>query len=145
MEYLNNIYLESDQHLNEKPKLLIAEGDADNRKFLNIFLSRFFIVSLCDSAETFYSLLQKNDYDLIIMDIAIRGKKNGLELTRELRSNPKYSNIPILCYTGYAFNQDRINALNAGCDMYLSKPTDIRILLNTLFDLLKRKRGVNIS
>lgn len=122
-----------------KPKLLITEGDADNRKFLKMFLSKFFVVNVCDSAESFYELLQKDEYDIIMMDIAIRGKKNGLQLTRELKNNPKYANIPVLCYTGYAFNQDRINALDAGCDEYLSKPSDIKVLLNTLFSLLKEK------
>lgn len=122
-----------------KPKLLITEGDVDNRKFLKMFLSKFFVVNVCDSAESFYELLQKDEYDIIMMDIAIRGEKNGLQLTRELKNNPKYAKIPVLCYTGYAFNQDRINALDAGCDEYLSKPSDIKVLLNTLFSLLKEK------
>ncbi len=124
---------------NAKPKILIIEGDEDNRKFLKKFLSKFFLIVTCDSAETAYSYLQKEKFDLIILEIALRGKKNGLEFAKELKNNPNYSQIPILCYTGYAYNQDRINALEAGCDMYLSKPTDIRILINTLFKLLNKK------
>lgn len=122
-----------------KPRLLITEDDFENQKLLMVFLTKYFNVDLCDSADTFYELLNKERYDLIVMDISIRGKKNGLDLTRELRSNPDYSNIPIVCYTAHAFNKDRINALDAGCDIYISKPTDIYVLLNELMSLLKNK------
>lgn len=122
-----------------KPKLLIAEDDFENQKFLQLFLKKYFTVDICDSAHTFYELLNKEKYDIILMDISIKGEKNGLELTRELRNNPNYSAIPIICYTAHAFNKDRINALEAGCDIYLSKPSDIHTLLNALFDLLSVK------
>ena len=122
-----------------KPKLLIAEDDFENQKFLKLFLNRYFTVAICDSSLTFYELLNKERYDIILMDISIKGEKNGLELTRELRNSPNYSAIPIICYTAHAFNKDRINALEAGCDVYLSKPTDIHTLLNALFDLLRAK------
>lgn len=122
-----------------KPSLLIAEDDFENQKLLTVFLTKYFNVDLCDSTDSFYALLNKERYDLIVMDISIRGNKNGLDLTRELRSNPKYSDIPIVCYTAHAFNRDRINALNAGCDVYISKPTNIYVLLDALMDLLKSK------
>ncbi len=123
-----------------KPRLLITEDDFENQKLLTMFLAKHFNVDLCDSADSFYELLNKERYDIIVMDISIRGDKNGLDLTRELRSNPNYSDVPIVCYTAHAFNRDRTNALEAGCDVYISKPTDIYVLLNTLQDLLERKR-----
>ena len=122
-----------------KPKLLIAEDDFENQKFLRLFLHKYFTIDICDSSLTFYELLDKEKYDIILMDISIKGEKNGLVLTKELRSNPNYSTIPIICYTAHAFNKDRINALEAGCDLYLAKPSDIHTLLNALFDLLRVK------
>lgn len=122
-----------------KPKLLIIEDDYDNQKFLELYLKKYFHVDLCDSSDTFYSYWANEKYDIILMDISIKGQKNGLELTRELKSDPNSSNIPIVCYTAHAFNRDRINALDAGCDAYLSKPSDIRTLLISLFDVLKEK------
>ncbi|MCX6169144.1 MAG: response regulator [Ignavibacteriales bacterium] len=120
-----------------KPKLLITEDDFENQKFLQLFLKKYFIVDICDSSESFYDLMGREKYDIILMDISIKGDKNGLDLTREMKSNPDYSQIPVICYTAHAFNKDRINALDAGCDIYLSKPSDIHTLLNALFDLLK--------
>ncbi len=120
-----------------KPRLLITEDDFENQKFLQLFLKKYFMVDICDSSESFYSLMSREKYDIILMDISIKGDKNGLDLTREMRNNPDFSEIPVVCYTAHAFNKDRINALDAGCDIYLSKPSDIHTLLNALFDLLK--------
>lgn len=129
--------------LEAKPKLLIVEDDIENQKFLKLFLKKYFLIDNCDSEETFYHLIEKEHYDIIMMDISIKGEKNGLDLTREFRSNPGHSDIPIICYTAHAFSQDRINALDAGCDVYISKPSDIYTLLNSISDLLKA-RGINI-
>jgi len=128
-----------------KPKLLITEDDFENQKFLELFLKKYFLIDICDSSESFYALINNNKYDIILMDISIKGKKDGLELTRELRKDPNYFNIPVICYTAHAFNKDRINALDAGCDMYLSKPSDIHTLLNSLFDLLKEKSNTLVG
>ena len=129
--------------LETKPKLLVVEDDFENQKFLNLFLKKYFSIDTCSSSETFYQLIDKVKYDIIVMDIAIKGDKNGLDLTRELRRSPSHSDIPIICYTAHAFNQDRINALDAGSDVYLSKPTDIYTQLNSISELLKAK-GKNI-
>ena len=123
----------------KKPRLLITEDDFENRKFLELFLKRYFLIDICDSSESFYTLIGKNNYDIILMDISIKGDKNGLELIKEMKSNPELKTIPIVCYTAHAFNKDRLNALDAGADAYISKPTDIKILLNSLIDLLKGK------
>jgi DNA-binding response OmpR family regulator len=123
----------------QKPKLLIIEDDFENQKFLNFFLKRYFRVDVCDSSDTFYELINKEKADIILMDISIRGPKNGLQLTKELKDDPKFSKIPVICYTAHAFNKDRLNAIDAGCDAYISKPSDIHTLLNSLFDLLRGK------
>lgn len=122
-----------------KPKLLITEDDLENQKFLNLFLKKYFAVDICDSSDTFYKFMEQEKYDIILMDISIKGEKNGLDITREVKNNPEYKEIPVICYTAHAFNKDRINALEAGCDVYLSKPSDVHTLLNALFDLLKKK------
>ncbi len=123
----------------EKPKLLIVEDDYENQKFLNLFLGRYFEIDSCDSADSFYELTERKKYDLFLMDISISGKKNGLELTRETKYNPKTSSIPIVIYTAHAYQNDRLNALDAGCDAYISKPSNIYALLKELFNLIDRK------
>jgi CheY-like chemotaxis protein len=66
------------------------------------------------------------------MDISISGKKNGLELTKELKASKEFSHIPVIAVTAHAFEEDKQNALDAGCDSYLAKPFSKEALLNMI-------------
>jgi CheY-like chemotaxis protein len=123
----------------EKPKILVTEDDFENQKFLDMFLKRNFDVQICDSAESFYNNIKKTKFDLILMDISLKGNKNGLELTQELKKMSGYENIPVVCLSAHAFKKDRENAFNAGVDVFLTKPVENKVLLNTLLDLIKKK------
>jgi CheY-like chemotaxis protein len=94
----------------KRPRILITEDDFENQKFLGHFLKRKFDVEVCDSESGFYEHLKNSGFDVILMDISLRGKKNGLELTQEIRSIPRYANIPIVCLTAHAFKKDKENA-----------------------------------
>ena len=124
----------------QKPKLLIAEDDFENQKFLSLVLKKYFALDICDSSDSFNELMSKNKYDIILMDISLKGNKDGLTLTREVKSNPTTNGIPVICYTAHAANTDRLNALDAGCNAYISKPAEIYTLLNSLFSALKPDR-----
>jgi CheY-like chemotaxis protein len=125
--------------IENKPRILITEDDAENQRFLRMFLQRNFITDICDSDVTFYENLRKNKYDVILMDISLKGNKNGLELTRELKANPEYRNIPIVCLTAHAFKKDVENALDAGVDVFLTKPVDNHVLMRTLLNAANKK------
>jgi len=121
----------------KKPTLLVVEDDYDSQKFLQLFLRREFNVEVCDSSETFYSILEDHKIDIILMDISLRGTKNGLELTAELKVDELYKNIPVVVLTAHAFQKDKENAYKAGVDAFLTKPVQNDILLSTLLKILK--------
>jgi len=123
----------------EKPRILITEDDFENQKFLKLFLKRKFEVEICDSDKSFYEQINNKKFDIILMDISLKGEKNGLELTQEIRKNPQLKDIPIVCLTAHAFKKDKENALNAGVDFFLTKPVENEVLMNTLFEILNRK------
>ena len=129
----------SENNISEKPKLLVTEDDFENQKFLEMFLKRHFDVEICDSEQSFYDHLNKSKFDVILMDISLRGNKNGLELTSELRKMKGYEGTPVICLSAHAFKKDRDNALNAGVDVFLTKPVENKVLLNTLLDAVKNK------
>ncbi len=130
--------------IEQKPKLLILEDDFDNQKLLKYFLKKYLQVHVCSSAEQGYELLHKEKFDVIVVDISIDGKRNGLEFTKELKTNPNFFDIPILCLTAHAYTKDRINALEAGCDAYFSKPTDLKKLLNSLLAMSAARKNYPI-
>lgn len=123
----------------EKPRLLIVEDDYENQKFLQLFLKRKFDLQVCDSSDTFYEKLEAGNFDIILMDISLRGKKDGLQLTSELRANDKYKNLPVVGLSAHAFQRDKDNAYRAGVDVFLTKPVQNDVLLDTLLSTLRKK------
>lgn len=132
------------QNTKEKPKLLIVEDDYENQKFLQIFLRRKFDLELCDSSETFYEKLNKSKFDIILMDISLKGKKDGLQLTKELRDLDEYKDLPIIGLSAHAFQRDKENAYNAGVDVFITKPVQNDVLMETLVKTYERKSGNKI-
>jgi CheY-like chemotaxis protein len=116
----------------QKRRLLVVEDDEDSQKFLNLFLKRKFDLQMSNSAETFYEKLENNEFDLILMDVSLRGEKDGLQLTREIKGMDKYKNIPVIALTAHAYQRDRAEAYKAGVNYFLTKPVKNELLLETL-------------
>jgi len=72
---------------------------------------------------------EKEDVDLILLDINLPDI-DGYEVARRLRKSPKHAlaYIPIIAITANALKGDAEKALAAGCDVYMSKPINIREL-----------------
>lgn len=126
----------------KKPNLLIVEDDFENQKFLQLFLKRKFDVELCDSAESFYEKMKEKKFDIILMDISLRGRKDGLQITQEVRNIPEYKNIPIVGLSAHAFQKDKDNAYRAGVDLFITKPVQNDILMESLIKTLEQKSSI---
>jgi CheY-like chemotaxis protein len=72
---------------------------------------------------------EREQVDLILLDINLPDI-DGYEVARRLRSSAKYelARIPIIAVTANALKGDAEKALDAGCDVYMSKPIKIREL-----------------
>ena len=128
-----------DKDESTKPLILIVEDDYENQRFLQLFLGKKFIVFSCDSEEYFYKYLNEKSIDIILMDISLRGEKDGLQLTREVKKNPRFNRIPVVCLTAHAFPRDKENALNAGVDIFLTKPISNNFLMETLLEMVNKE------
>ena len=124
-----------------KEKLLIVEDDIDTQKFLKLLLQKYYELDICWSDNSFYELLTKNSYDLIIMDISIKGRKDGLQLTHEIKNSQLYNHIPVICLSANVLSQDIQNAYDVGVDIFLSKPVSNEILFRTITDILNKHRA----
>lgn len=72
---------------------------------------------------------ESEQVDLILLDINLPDI-DGYEVARRLRSSSKHdlARVPIIAVTANALKGDAEKALNAGCDVYMSKPINIREL-----------------
>ncbi|MDR3668129.1 MAG: response regulator [Ignavibacteriaceae bacterium] len=118
--------------------VLIVEDDTLNQLTTKKFIESKYSPIITDSSEDALRIVKENKVDIILMDISIRGKLNGLELTKILKSTKEYSHIPILAVTAHALEEDRQNALEAGCDSFLTKPFSRASLLEMISVLLQQ-------
>ena len=118
-------------------KILLAEDTRDLNRVLTVALEHagFDVDSAFDGEEAL-AYLEKNGYDLLILDIMMP-KKNGIEVLREVRS---YDNMtPVLLLTAKAEVDDRVAGLDAGADDYLPKPFAMKELMARVRALTRRK------
>jgi CheY-like chemotaxis protein len=123
-----------------KPRILVAEDDKENQRYLDFILRRTYEIDFCDSPDDFFMFISRKKYDIVIMDITLRGEQCGLSLIRELKRKQEYSAIPIVGLSAHVFSQDRKKALEAGADVYLTKPIGNKKLMDTLENLLTQKK-----
>jgi PAS domain S-box-containing protein len=117
---------------NGKKVVLIVEDDTINQMTIIRFIEKYYNVIIANSSEGTMEILDNNKVDLILMDISISGNKNGLDLTKDLKSSREYSQIPVIAITAHAFETDKQNALSSGCDNYLAKPFSRNELLDMI-------------
>ena len=121
-----------------KPVILVVEDNDDNRQLVLKVLSRrnYEVVGVVDGNEALERLNVINP-DLILMDINLPGM-DGYEVTRRIRRQEKFANLPIVALTAYAMVGDEEKSLNAGCDAYISKPINVRTFPETIAAILER-------
>jgi len=90
-----------------------------------------------DNAEEGIALAHKEKPDLILMDIRLP-EMDGLTATRMIRKDPQIGEIPILAFTAHAMKEDREEAVEAGCNGYISKPIDVKLFADTINSFLAR-------
>ena len=101
-------------------RILVVEDDSKAARFLKQGLEEEgHAVDVAVDGEEGAQLGHVNPYDLIVLDIQLP-RKNGLELSRELRREG--IGTPILMLTGRDSTQDVVRGLDAGADDYLTKP-----------------------
>jgi CheY-like chemotaxis protein len=90
------------------------------------------------NAEETIAILDRFHPRLILMDNQLPGM-DGVELTKQLRTNPKNKDVVIVMATSYDQKGEEEKARAAGCDAYITKPIDTQALSGLIAELLQRK------
>jgi CheY-like chemotaxis protein len=106
-------------------KVLVVEDIPLNLELiLEILKSRGFFVNGAVNGEDAIRMLEKEKYDLIIMDIELP-IMDGITAAKVIKFNPAYEKVPIIALTAYAMKGDRERFLAEGFDDYIPKPIDV--------------------
>jgi CheY-like chemotaxis protein len=109
-------------------RILIVDDNPTNLKLVTFLVKSFgYQVETAVDADSTLKAVHANAPDAILMDIQLPGI-DGLELTRQLKADAATRAIAVIALTAYAMKGDREKALAAGCDDYMTKPIDARML-----------------
>lgn len=104
-------------------KIVLIEDAPDTRDLVKAILEMSeHTVETAETGEDGLNKIQKISPDVILVDVSLPGKMNGLDVVRKLRTDPAFDKIPILALTAHAMADDRRQALEAGCDEHITKP-----------------------
>ena len=121
-------------------KVLVIDDEETIRKFIKIQLVKDgYEVKEAADGEQAMVLLKKIRFDVLICDIMMP-KKNGWEVLKEVRLDPKTSEIPVIVLTSKNEDNDMFKGYELGATYYMTKPfTKSQLLfgLNTIFDRKK--------
>ncbi len=114
--------------------ILVAEDNLINQKIITRTINNLgYSCDVVSNGQEVLSSLERQRYDIIFMDIQMP-EMDGLEATRRIRKEFKGAQPLIIAMTAAAYDDDRVSAINAGMDDYMTKPFN--------FDEFSRKFAV---
>ncbi|MBG0791355.1 MAG: response regulator [Desulfovibrionaceae bacterium] len=112
--------------LSKKPiSILIAEDSLSNQDLLALYFRKTAcVLDFADNGSQAVEKFKSNRYDMVLMDIFMP-VMDGLDATREIRAFEQQDDrdaTPVVAVTASAFEEDRQQAIDAGCTGFLTKP-----------------------
>ncbi|GAA0646427.1 HAMP domain-containing protein [Brevundimonas lenta] len=112
---------------------LVIDDDIRNIFSMASALEEFGVgLHYAESGRAGLDLLRQNpDVDIVLVDIMMPDM-DGYETMREIRSIPRFADLPIIAVTAKAMKGDRLKCIQAGASDYVSKPVDIDYLISVM-------------
>jgi CheY-like chemotaxis protein len=103
-------------------RVLFVDDDSATRAGYTKYLANFGyeVMPVATGAEAL-TLTSTCAPDVIVLDLGLPDI-DGWEVARQLRAGPMTAAIPIIALTGAGLPHERVSAMRAGCDRYLTKP-----------------------
>ncbi|GAB1442552.1 hypothetical protein MASR2M39_13880 [Ignavibacteriales bacterium] len=114
-----------------KKKILVVEDDFTNKELINIYLSEQYNLVFASSAIEALKAIDKDKFDLCLIDINLGSKPNGIELLGLILKKSEKPPIAI-AMTAYYLNKTEKECLDAGFNFFISKPLKRKKLLETI-------------
>jgi DNA-binding response OmpR family regulator len=119
-------------------KILVVEDDSDTVEIIKKHLetNNYTVLTALDGLDGLHKA-RKEKPDLIILDLMLP-KLDGYKICRMLKFDENYKDIPIIMCSGRTLKGDKDLGLEVGADAYLTKPFELKMLLDQVCALLPK-------
>ncbi len=119
-------------------RVLVVDDHPVNRRVIRLFLDPFDCELVeAENGQQALDALEGQPVDIVLMDVNMP-VMDGLEATRRLRRDPRFSRLPVIALTADVMSSQIKTCLDAGCDAHVAKPIDLRNLLSAMDRCLAR-------
>ena len=130
----------------KKIKILIIDDDQDVVRAIQTYLEnqQYIVVAAFNKTEGMEKLISEKP-DLTILDIMMEKHHDGFEMSREIRANSRFDDMPILILTsidemtGVNYKAAMVDKDVLPVDGYLDKSVELNVLLSEIKELLEKK------
>ena len=126
----------SDTTDTHKTSLLIVEDNDDFRNFLINCLKGTYQVFDAPNGKEALEILAHQSIQIVISDVMMP-EMDGMELCRKIKTDIRYSHIPVILLTARTADEHELSGLKEGADDYITKPFNLEILLLRIQKILK--------
>lgn len=126
----------SDTTDTHKTSLLIVEDNDDFRNFLINCLKGTYQVFDAPNGKEALEILAHQSIQIVISDVMMP-EMDGMELYRKIKTDIRYSHIPVILLTARTADEHELSGLKEGADDYITKPFNLEILLLRIQKILK--------
>ncbi len=122
-------------------RVLLAEDEPNIVESIRFLLDRAgHDVSVCDNGRMALESTLESPPDVLVLDVMLPGM-DGFEVLRHLRADGRAEGLPVLVLTAKGQREDRERALEAGADLFITKPFSNADLVDAVHQLAGRSQA----
>ena len=143
MDFLKNKESEEFANLSssQAKTIAIVDDEPDILELVSLNLKKAgFKTREFQTGETFFAYIQKNEIDLVILDLMLPDS-DGFEICKFLKKNEKFASIPVIMLTARGDEMEKVLGLELGADDYITKPFSPRELVARVKVVMRRDEG----
>ena len=118
--------------------ILVVEDNDDMRNYLKGFLEKHYRIASAVNGKQALKILKKQEVHLVLSDLMMP-EMDGYGLTRAIRANESYENLPVILLTAKSHAPDKIKGFEKGANDYIIKPFNAEEVLARIRSHLKIK------
>lgn len=124
-------------------RVLVVDDILPNVKLLEAKLSsEYYDVLTATSGEEALRRVAQDSPDIVLLDVMMPGM-DGFDVCRRIKDDPVHAHIPVVMVTALTDSEDRVRALEAGADDFLSKPVNDTALMARVRSLVRLKMTID--